>query len=119
MKRIILCVAMLALCGCQEQWGKGDPGPLWQGYFGNSNNSRLDFKQTNILNGHAGIINEQTNKINRQSQTILDLIGRVHDLEARPVFDPNECACIEITEPIDPGINPFDITETVPCEVTE
>ncbi len=42
------------------------------------------------------------------------LTARIERLEARPVYDPNECAYRQITEPIDP-IH-FDITETVPCE---
>lgn len=45
------------------------------------------------------------------------LTSRIERLEARPVYDPNECAYRQITEPIDP-IH-FDITETVPCEALD
>ena len=85
MKKLIVIVAMLALCGCQEQqqWGQGDPDEVWQGYFGNSNIARLDFVQTNRINSHG--------------QLIAEMVNRVARLEARPVheheiivFDPND-----------------------------
>lgn len=121
MKKLIVIAVMLALCGCQEQWGQGDPDPLWQGYFGNSNLSRLNFKQTDTINGHAEVINSQAAVLKKLYEETVRLADKVHALEARPVYDPNECACIEITEPIDSGIIPYgSVTiETVPCEVTE
>lgn len=103
---------MLTLCGCQEQWGQGEPDKVWLGYFGNSNNSRLDYKQTNIINDHAEIINKLHKVVRNQAD-------KIHALEARPVFDPNECACIETdsTGTIHPFYMEY-VTETVPCEVT-
>ncbi len=101
MKRIILCVVMLALCGCQEQqqWGQGDPDPVWQGYFGNDNHSRILFVMKNKSNGHG-------QSIANLMDVTKNLADKIHDLEARPVheiivFDPN------------------DIMVTVPCEVTQ
>ncbi len=73
MKKTILITLMITailITGCEESqkkvWGQGDPSAEYQGFFGNDNNARLNFIQ---------------------SQAIDSLLKRVAKLEA---VDPNE-----------------------------
>ncbi len=89
MKKIELCivvvfvitmVAILLLAGCQDEqktpptkvYGKGDPSAEWRSYFGNGNMARLNFVQTQTVNGLG--------------QAVAVLAERVRKLE-----DPNNC----------------------------
>lgn len=66
---VIALFAVVVLTGCVEEqqvqqppiWGKGDLPTGWQEYFGNDNGSRMNF---------------------RQSQVIDELVKRVRTLEA-------------------------------------
>lgn len=83
MKKIKLCLVIAGLlalsllaCGCQEQqkvWGKGEPSEEWLGFFDNSNISRLNYFQTQV--------------IDNQAMLIADLVAKVKGLEE--VTDPN------------------------------
>ncbi len=73
---VLVVIALLA-CGCQEQqtvWGKGQPPEEWLGFFDNSNLSRFNYFQAQIMD--------------RQGQVILQLAEKVERLEG--VADPNK-----------------------------
>lgn len=50
-----VCVLMACLTGCIEEqqapklWGQGDPPADWQEFFGNDNNSRLNYMQSQYI----------------------------------------------------------------------
>lgn len=80
---LYLAVAVLAVWGCQEQqqqWGKGELPTAWQGTFGKDNQSRYLFAQERKLVGFATAVQR-----------------RLGDLEARPVYDPNDHQCDDHT----------------------
>ena len=59
---VLLPIALIViLSGCDEnqrsgKWGQGDPPAVWQGWFGNDNNSRLDFVQQRAIEQQGDII---------------------------------------------------------------
>lgn len=87
--------------------------------FGATEKTRLVFniaeilKACNIYKAQIEALVKQVAALQRDLDTTKVL---VEELEARPVYDPNECICLEIGEPI---YSDFISTETVPCEVTK
>lgn len=64
---IVLAVMALVFCGCQEEqravWRQGELPTEFQSFFGNDNNARLNFVQTQTLNSHAQTLNKQANEL--------------------------------------------------------
>lgn len=81
---LLAMALVLSSCGKEEprKWGKGEPPAEYQDLFGNSNNARLDFVQTDRINQHQNIIygfNQQTPDGNVQRKR--GLIERITALE--------------------------------------
>ena len=81
---IVLMFAMSSGCNeAQQQWGRGELPAQWQGFFGNSNNSRLDFVQSKVIDRQAAMIyGIDVKDPNGQVVHKAGLIERVRALEA-------------------------------------
>jgi hypothetical protein len=58
---VILVAISFLLCGCQESqqsktWGQGETPAAYQELFGNSNNARLNFVQSERMDQHRALI---------------------------------------------------------------
>lgn len=68
---IVLIFAVFSGCNEAQQqtspsvWGQGTLPADWQGFFGNSNNSRLNFVQSQMLNKHANELVQLVDRIEK------------------------------------------------------
>ena len=88
MRIIWLFLIVLVLSpGChesQQTWGRGDPPAGWRGYFGNDNNARLNFVQTQTIDRQARAIAELAERVRRlEMENPAELARRVLELEER------------------------------------
>lgn len=81
-----LAAMILTLCGCQEEqrkvWGTGELKADWTEFFGDDNGSRLDFVQTQRINGHNEALLELIKRVQAlESENPAELAERVRKLE--------------------------------------
>ena len=83
-RMIKLCWIVVVVCwivflsGCQEQqqakkWGEGDPPAEYQVFFGNDNNARLDFMQTQAIASQAEALAELRKEIKKVSDDVFKI----------------------------------------------
>lgn len=73
---VVAIAALCALTGCVEEqqvqqspiWGKGDLPPQWTEYFGKDNGSRMDFRQSQIIDELAKRV--RTLEVNQYSPEV-------------------------------------------------
>ncbi|KKN73458.1 hypothetical protein LCGC14_0400330 [marine sediment metagenome] len=96
---IMLVALSLAVCGCQEaqtlqeRWGRGEPSAVFQSFFGNDNNARLNFVQMQLINKQIQDVNELAGRVRAlEFENPAELAERVRKLEetAVTIYDPNE-----------------------------
>ena len=85
---ILVVVMIVLLAGCQEAqkqesqqpavWGQGELPGDWQGFFGNGNNARLNFVQSQVINNNMKAITEMNGRIAKLEET------------TTRIYDPNE-----------------------------
>lgn len=81
---VVLIMLVLAM-GCQEEqkvWGQGELGTKWTEFFGESNGSRLNFIQSQMIEGNKKGLGELLKRVQAlEIENPAELAERVRKLE--------------------------------------